>query len=120
LYEGYTGEGEWAEKEFTNIRIMFPMYDTPFQWFSVASTGATSLEDYEGQRVGIGPAGGTSGTYNPIIFETLGIETGDQVAAGANDMVSQMLDGQLDHIGFHAGLPVSAIVEAETQEDINI
>lgn len=120
LYEGYTGEGEWAEQEFTDIRVIFPMYDTPFQWFSLASTGVESIEEHEGQRVGVGPAGGTPGTYNPIIYDVLGIETEDQVAAGASDMVSQMLDGQLDHIGFSAGLPISAVVEAETQTDINI
>ncbi len=120
LYEGYTGEGEWAEQEYTDIRVIFPMYDTPFNWFSLESTGVDSLEQHEGERVGIGPAGGTPGTYNPIIYDVLGIETGDQVAAGASDMVSQMLDGQLDHIGFSAGLPIAAVVEAETQADINI
>lgn len=120
LYEGYTGEGEWAEQEFTDIRVIFPMYDTPFNWFSLSSTGVESIEDHEGQRVGVGPSGGTPGTYNPIIYDVLGIETGDQVAAGASDMVSQMLDGQLEHIGFSAGLPISAVVEAETQADINI
>ena len=120
LYEGYTGEGEWAEQEFTDIRVIFPMYDTPFNWFSLESTGVTSIDEHDGQRVGIGPSGGTPGTYNPIIYDTLGIETGEQVAAGANDMVSQMLDGQLEHIGFSAGLPISAVVEAETQANINI
>lgn len=120
LYEGYTGEGDWAEEEYDDIRVIFPMYDTPFNWFSLSSTGAESIEDHEGERVGVGPAGGTPGTYNPIIYDILGIETGDQVAAGASDMVSQMLDGQLEHIGFSAGLPISAVVEAETQADINI
>lgn len=120
LYEGYTGEGERAEKEYQDIRVIFPMYDTPFNWFSLESTGVTSIEEHEGERVGVGPAGGTPGTYNPIIYETLGIETGEQVAAGASDMVSQMLDGQLEHIGFSAGIPISAVVEAETQTDINI
>lgn len=120
LYEGYTGEGEWAEQEYNDIRVIFPMYDTPFNWFSLSSTGAENIEDHEGERVGVGPAGGTPGTYNPMIYDILGIETGDQVAAGASDMVSQMLDGQLDHIGFSAGLPISAVVEAETQADINI
>lgn len=120
LYEGYTGEGEWAEQEFTDIRVIFPMYDTPFNWFSLSSTGVESIEDHEGERVGVGPSGGTPGTYNPIIYDVLGIETGDQVSAGASDMVSQMLDGQLEHIGFSAGLPISAVVEAETQADINI
>lgn len=120
LYEGYYAEGEWAEDEYNDIRVIFPMYDTPFNWFSLESTGVTSIDEHEGERVGVGPAGGTPGTYNPIIYDALGIETGDQVAAGASDMVSQMLDGQLDHIGFSAGIPISAVVEAETQANINI
>lgn len=120
LYEGYYGEGEWAEEEYDDIRVIFPMYNTPFNWFSLESTGVTSIDEHEGERVGVGPSGGTPGEYNPIIYDALGIETGDQVAAGASDMVSQMLDGQLDHIGFSAGIPISAVVEAETQADINI
>src|SRR5690625_775800 len=120
LYEGYYGEGDWADKEFSDIRVIFPMYNTPFQWWSTATSGVTSITEHEGERVGIGPAGGTPGTYNPLIYEALGIETDDQVAAGASDMASQMLDGQLDHIGFSAGLPISAVTEVETQTDINI
>lgn len=120
LYEGYYGEGEWAEQEYNDIRVIFPMYSTPFQWWSLENTGVTSIDEHDGERVGIGPSGGTPGTYNPIIYEELGIETEDQVAAGASDMVSQMLDGQLSHIGFSAGIPVSAVTEAETQADINI
>lgn len=120
LYEGYYGEGDWTDKEFSDIRVIFPMYNTPFQWWSTASSGVTSIAEHEGERVGIGPAGGTPGTYNPLIYEALGIETSDQVAAGASDMSSQMLDGQLDHIGFSAGLPISAVTEVETQAEINI
>jgi hypothetical protein len=120
LYEGYYGEGEWADKEFSDIRVIFPMYNTPFHWWSTASSGVTSINEHEGERVGVGPSGGTPGTYNPLIYEALGIETGDQVAAGASDMASQMLDGQLDHIGFSAGIPIAAVTEVETQADINI
>ena len=120
LYEGVTGEGEWADKTFEDIRVVFPMYYTPFHWWSAASTGVTSILEHEGERVGVGPAGGTPGTYNPLIYEALGIETGDQVAAGASDMASQMLDGQLDHIGFSAGIPIAAVTEVETQMDITI
>ncbi|WP_249869276.1 TAXI family TRAP transporter solute-binding subunit [Oceanobacillus saliphilus] len=120
LYEGYNASGDWAEKEYKDIRVIFPMYNTPFNWWSLASTGVTSIEEHAGERVGVGPAGGTPGTYNPLIYKTLGIETRDQVQAGASDMVSQMLDGQLEHIGFSAGIPISAVVEVETQKDINI
>ncbi|MGM8216309.1 TAXI family TRAP transporter solute-binding subunit [Bacillaceae bacterium W0354] len=121
LYEGIQGEAEWTGgKKYEDIRVIFPMYVTPFHWYSLAETGVTSIEEHVGKRVGVGPAGGTAGTYNPQIYEALGIETGDQVQAGASDMTSQMLDGQLDHIGFAAGIPIASVTEAETQADINI
>lgn len=120
LFEGYNNEGEWTEQAYEDTRVIFPMYNTPFQWWSAAETGVESITEHEGQRVGVGPSGGTPGTYNPLIYEALGIETDEQVQAGASDMTSQMMDGQLDHIGFSAGIPIAAVTEVETQMDINI
>lgn len=120
MYEGYHGEGDWPEKEYKDIRITFPMYHTPFHWWSTESSGVSSILEHVDTRVGVGPAGGTPGTYNPLIYEALDIETGEQVQAGAGDMGAQMMDGQLDHIGFAAGIPIAAVTEVETQTDINI
>lgn len=120
LFEGYNQEGDWAEKEYDDIRVIFPMYHTPFHWWSTEKSGVTSISEHEGERSGVGPSGGTPGTYNPQIYEALGIETSDQVQAGAGDMADQMMDGQLDHIGFAAGIPIAAVTETETQMDINI
>lgn len=120
LYEGFYNEGDWAEKEYDDIRVIFPMYHTPFHWWSTEKSGVTSIAEHEGERVGVGPSGGTPGTYNPQIYEALGIETGEQIQAGAGDMADQMMDGQLDHIGFAAGIPIASVTEIETQMDINI
>nr|TXF85637.1 TAXI family TRAP transporter solute-binding subunit [Alkalicoccus halolimnae] len=118
-YEGYTGTGDWAEEPLDDVRIAFPMYTTPFKWWALEDSGIESMEDIEGQRVGVGPSGGTSGTYYPIIHESLELNTED-VQTGANDMASQMLDGQLDVIAFAAGTPISILTEIETQRDVNI
>ncbi|MBB5173034.1 TAXI family TRAP transporter solute-binding subunit [Texcoconibacillus texcoconensis] len=117
-YEGYTGTGEWAEgQELTDVRIAFPMYTTPFHWWALESSEVEDISDIEGQQVGVGPAGGTSGTYLPMIHDLLDLNT-NNVQAGASDMTSQQMDGQLDIIGFAAGIPISAVTEVETQEDI--
>ncbi|PRO67227.1 TAXI family TRAP transporter solute-binding subunit [Alkalicoccus urumqiensis] len=117
-YEGYTGSGEWTEgNEIDDVRVVFPMYDTPFHWWSLEGSGVESIEDMAGERVGVGPAGGTSGTYLPMIHDLLELDT-ENVQAGASDMTSQQMDGQLDTIGFAAGIPISAVSEVETQEDI--
>ncbi|WP_202080831.1 TAXI family TRAP transporter solute-binding subunit [Caldalkalibacillus salinus] len=118
-YEGYTGTG-WAEgNEHKDVRVVFPMYTTPIHWWAVSSSGIESIEDIKGQRVGVGPSGGTSGTYLPLIHEALELDT-NNVQAGASDMASQQMDGQLDIIGFAAGIPISAVTEVEAQRDINI
>ncbi|MDQ0338007.1 TRAP transporter TAXI family solute receptor [Caldalkalibacillus uzonensis] len=119
-YEGYTGTGEWTGgQQHEDVRIIFPMYSTPFHWWALADAGVEQLDDIKGQRVGVGPAGGTSGTYLPMIHDLLGLDT-QNVQAGANDMASQMLDGQLDIIGFAAGIPIAAVTEIEAQRDITI
>jgi TRAP transporter TAXI family solute receptor len=118
-YEGYTGTGEWTGgNKMEDVRIVFPMYTTPIHWWALENSGVKSIEDIAGQRVGVGPAGGTSGTYVPLIHETLGLDT-DNVQAGASDMASQQMDGQLDIIGYAAGIPISAVSEIEVQRDIN-
>ena len=115
-YEGYTGTGDWTDgKKLEDVRVIFPMYTTPFHWWALEKSGVTSLADIKGERVGVGPAGGTSGTYLPLIHEALGLDT-NNVQAGASDMTSQQMDGQLDIIGFAAGIPISAVSEVETQE----
>lgn len=119
-YEGFTGTGDWTGGEtFDNVRITFPMYSTPFHWWALADTGVTDLSGIEGQRTGVGPSGGTPGTYIPMIHDVLELNT-ENVQAGASDMVSQMLDGQLDYIGFGAGIPIAAVTEVEAQREINL
>jgi TRAP transporter TAXI family solute receptor len=118
-YEGLTGTGEWTEgNKMEDVRIIFPMYTTPIHWWALKDSGVDSIEDIKGQRVGVGPAGGTSGTYVPLIHDVLGLET-DNVQAGASDMASQQMDGQLDIIGYAAGIPISAVSEIEVQREIN-
>ena len=118
LEEALSGEGEWLEEPYDNIRVVFPMYYTPFHWWAIEGSGVTSLNDVKSQRVGVGPAGGTSGTYSPKIHEILELETQD-VQAGISDLGSQMLDGQLDIISFAGGLPTPAATEIEAQAKIN-
>ncbi|SDI48950.1 TAXI family TRAP transporter solute-binding subunit [Alteribacillus bidgolensis] len=118
-YEGVTGTGEWTEgNKMEDVRVTFPMYTTPFHWWSLEGSGVESIDDMDGMKVGVGPAGGTSGTYLPLIHDALELNI-DPVQAGASDMVSQQMDGQLDVIGFAAGIPISAVSEVEAQRDIN-
>ncbi len=117
-FEGWNGEGDWTQGiKMTNVRALFPMYTTYSQWWAFKGAGINSINDLAGKTVGVGPAGGTAGTYHPRILEALGINATVR-HAGISDLVAQHQDGQLDANSFAAGIPVSSVMEAAAQKEL--
>jgi len=117
-WEGWHGEGDWTNGvQHRDVRVIFPMYNTYSQWWAFKDSGIKSIYDLEGKIVGVGPAGGTSGTYHPRILELLGIKTTNRLA-GLSDLVTQHLDGQLDANSFASGIPVAGVLETAAQKEI--
>jgi TRAP transporter TAXI family solute receptor len=119
-WEGWTGEGDWTGGvEMRDVRALFPMYGTPFHIITLAGSGIDTVEGLQGRAVGVGPAGGTPGTYFPRFFEQLGIDIRVR-QAGASDLASQLMDGQIDGFAFAAGIPIASFLEIEAQRSANI
>ncbi|MCE8012849.1 TAXI family TRAP transporter solute-binding subunit [Halomonas daqingensis] len=119
-YEAWRGNSELAPGvEHTDIRAVFPMYQTALQVIALSGSGISSISDLDGKTVGIGPAGGTGDMYYPQLFEKLGLNVRTR-NAGAADQASQVQDGLLDAFAFAAGIPVSAFSQLEAQVDVNI
>lgn len=117
-YDAWIGESELAPGlEHKSIRALFPMYQTPFQVIALKSSGITSLSDLSGKRVGVGPAGGTPGTYWPQFLEAVGVDA-TVSNAGASDSVGQVQDGLIDAFAFAAGVPIAAFAELAAQQDV--
>lgn len=104
----------------TDIRALFPMYETPFHVVAIQKSGSDikSMKDLEGKTVGFGPAAGTPGVYMTRWFKDLGINVTARFGQG-NDMASQLADGRLDAFAFGAGLPIPAFSELDTTQKVN-
>ena len=119
-YEAWTGVSELAPGlPHTDLRALFPMYQTPFQVITMSSSGITSVSDLAGRRVSVGPAGGTPGTYWPRFMATLGVEA-TVSNAGAADAASQLKDGLIDAFAFAAGVPISAFSQLAAEADVRM
>ena len=119
-YEAWTGVSELAPgMEHTNLRALFPMYQTPFQVITLASSGLESVSDLDGRRVSVGPAGGTPGTYWPRFLNTLGVNA-TVSNAGAADAASALQDGLIDAFAFAAGVPISAFSQLAAEADVRM
>lgn len=116
--QAWTGEGAWTQgKKFSNIRAMFPMYDTPFHFITLERNPIKAVSDIAGKRAGVGPRAGTCGTYFPMMFKTLGIEATIRNGQGS-DMAANLQDGLIDVFPFCAGVPIAAYSELETTNDV--
>ncbi len=120
VWEGFYGQG-WAKgKKHESVRVIFPMYTTYFQMYSLSKTGIKEISDLNGKSVGVGPVGGTPATYWPKIFGVNGIKPTRLVNAGSADLNSQLKDGMLDANGQSVGLPWVTVTEIETTHDVNV
>jgi len=117
--QAWEGKGAWTKgKKYSNIRAMFPMYDTPFHFVALEKSGIKSVKDLAGKKSGVGPRAGTCGTYFPLFFKTLGIDT--TIRNGqASDMASNLQDGLIDAFPFCAGVPIAAYSELETTNKVH-
>ncbi len=100
------------------IRAIFPMYTTAFHMVAPADKGWQYVSDIpDGSTIGVGPQGGTPGTYFPRFFETLGMDV-DVQYGGASDLAGQMQDGLIDAFAFAAGMPFPAFSQLDAQTDV--
>ncbi len=114
----WEGKGDWTKgKQYRNIRATFPMYDTPFHFIALDKSGIKSVKDLAGRKSGIGPRAGTCGTYFPMMFKILGVDTTIRNGQGS-DMAAGLQDGLLDAFPFCAGVPIAAFSELETTNKV--
>ncbi len=114
-WEAWTGELDLNKGvKHTDVRALFPMYETPFQIITLKRSNITTVAGLNGKIVGVGPQAGTPGTYYPRWFKDLGLNVTIRNGA-ASDMGSQLADGRLDAFAFAAGIPIPVFTEIETQ-----
>jgi uncharacterized protein len=102
---------DWTKgTRYRSMRVIFPMYDTAFQFVAAKRLRINWLEDLGGLRIGAGPRAGTGGAYLPMILKTLDIKASLRFGAWES-MTAQLKSGELDGIVFVAGFPTPALTE---------
>jgi TRAP transporter TAXI family solute receptor len=116
--QAWNGAAEWTSgKQYRSMRALFPMYDTPFQFVASKDSGIRSVAGMAGKRIGVGPRGGTAGTYIPMFLKTLKIDA--ELTYGAwEELAAEISDGKLDVLAAAVGVPFPAIAALEANKKI--
>lgn len=116
--QAWNGTADWTHgKQYRSLRALFPMYDTPFHFVATKASGIRSIRDMAGKKIGVGPEGGTAGTYMPKLLKALGIDA----ALEYDDwdvLAKELGAGQLDALAVAVGPPFPAIAALEAQKKI--
>jgi uncharacterized protein len=113
--QGWNGT-DWAKgTRYRSMRVMFPLYDTTFQFVVHKRVAAKSLDDFADLRIGGGPRGGTSGAYVEQIFKVLGIPALVRHSAWDN-LGSQLLERELDGAAAAIGAPFPVLAQLDAQQ----
>ncbi len=116
-HEALTGTGAWTQgQKFTNLRALFPMYETSFQIAALRRAGIDSLAGLRGKRVGVGPAGGPAESFFKGLLEVTGIQA--QIINGTPAaLATDLLSGQMDALWQGAALPIPALKQVADSAD---
>ena len=110
---------DWTKgTQYRSMRVIFPMYDTAFQFVAAKRLHLHWLDDLTGLQIGAGPRAGTAGSYLPAIFKALDIK-GNLRFGAWESMTSQLRSGDLDGIAFAAGFPIPALAGLIAAEPVD-
>jgi uncharacterized protein len=117
-YEAITGTGEWTlGQKLTNVRALFPMYETSFQLAALRSTGIASLAQLSNQRVGVGPAGGPAESFFKGLLQVRNLQC-TLINGSPAQLSADLLSGKIDALWQGASLPIPALKQAADAADV--
>ena len=116
--QAWNGTAEWTNgKTYRSIRVLFPMYDTPFHFVALKDSGIRSVADMAGKRIGVGPQGGTAGIYMPMFLKVLKIDA--ELTHGTwEELAGELSDAKIDVLAVASGVPFPAIAALEAKKKI--
>jgi len=116
--QALNGTGIWAgHKPARSMRVIFPMYDTPFQFLVLQNSNIRSVAEMGERRIGIGPRGGTAGAYVPKFFKVLNLSAHFTYGEWT-DLAAQFENKELDVLAVGAGVPFPSFVELERKNKV--
>lgn len=117
-FQGWNASAPWTGgKQYRAMRVMFPMYDTPFQFQVIGDSPIKSVADFAGKRIGVGPKGGTTATYFPEFLKALKIDAtlvdGDWSVLGEKSLAKS-----IDVLAVGAGVPAPVFIDVERKSKV--
>jgi TRAP transporter TAXI family solute receptor len=99
------------------IRALAPMYETAFHFVVLDRSPMRAMKDLDGKTIGVGPQGGTTAVYVPLILKALGINAkfveGEWLPLG-----NKLAGNEIDVLAVAGGAPFPALLDLGEQQKL--
>lgn len=111
--QAWMGSARWTGGlKMRGFRALYPIYQQQLQIVALAEGKILHLDDLAGQRIGVGPRGGTGAILAPGLLRATGIHGAKLVAGGYDQQIAGLRNGSLDACAFFGASPLPAIARA--------
>lgn len=119
-FEAVNGSAAWTQgKKHSNVRALFPMYETSFQIVTLRASSLGNLQQLAGKRVGVGPAGGPAESFFKGLAEAVSLNV--QVVTGTpTDLANDLQAGRIDALWQGAALPIPTIKQVTDAREATV
>lgn len=118
-YDAIGGTGFAAGHKHTNVRALFPMYETAFMAATLDGSKLTRIADLDGKRVGCGPAAGPAEGYFRAMAEIANIKP--VILSGSPaEQGKQLLAGEIDAFWQGASVPIPSLTTVANQAAVRV
>jgi TRAP transporter TAXI family solute receptor len=118
-YQAVKGITPFAGNPLSNVRALFPTYDTSFHVAVLAGSPISSIADLSGKKVGIGPAGGPQQVFLTGLAEVAGIKL--EMATGTtNELGKALLEGGIDAFWQGASVPIPVFTQLAKEKELRV
>ena len=100
-----------------HIRALAPMYETAFHFVVMDRFPARTMADLEGKSIGVGPQGGTTAFYVPLIMKALGVNA-RFVEGGWTALGDSLAGNGIDVLAVAGGTPFPALLDLGGQQKL--
>ena len=110
----YKGEGSFKDGAVTNFKGLLGGHAIIWQFYTLKSSGITSLAGVKGKRISLGAPGSIGGPTGQIVFDAHGLKMGTDYRPeyiGHGDGPGALLDGRVDGVLIISSTPVGAVTD---------
>lgn len=115
-FDAWNGRPPATSGPTSNLRALFPMYDTPFCLVALTASGVSDLASLTDRKVGVGPAGGPGQAFFAGLATAIGLKA-TVVTGSPTELARQVVSGEIDAFWYGAGTPVAAFVDVLDRAD---